>query len=743
MVAAGAVPVSSRELVARLTRGRAAAPQAGRARGRGRPGHRWPRRHCWPPGTGWRVVAPAGPADPDRLAAGLEVAARVGPGRRGPRAAGGERPAWLAGADEARAAALPGRLARPAGPCRLVRPRRLRLPARAGPPRLAARWPTSRPRWLVGFSDVTALHQAFADPARDRDPARSRASPGWPTPTRDRGVGCAALLLEGTARRSRRARRAGVAGEGVLVGRQPRGPRRHARRPRAVARPGAASPCSRTWRRRRTGWTGCSPSCCGPGGSTASAGVACGAFTGCGDTDQVRALLLARLAPLGVPLVLDLPLGHGVINRALPLGRPARLDGAPRDTYLRAVRSPASGPRAANIDGTPGRRPLDPALTISGEEAHPRVHPDDLAPQPRAPSAPLSARDRHFVNRFSYGHTHGPRHPGARAPAAAARGSRSSWPPAGSRTPRGRRQGLVPRPVVLAERSCGTATSPGVGPAWEVMADLGRWTMMRRVLTSRQLHEVMVEFWSNLLHIPLGDDSAWPYRVSYDAMIRDARARPLRRHAGGGHDARRSMGLYLDNAISTKDAPNENLGRELLELHSVGVDAGYTEKDVLNSARILTGYRVDLYWPEFKEYYDHERHYTGTIKVLGLHVQPTPKADGRDGHREVHPLPGPPPRHGRAAGPPAVREVRARRAVRRAWSTPVARPSPGAARTSRPPCGRWSRTRSSPRPRAAKVRMPLEETIATIRALGIKPRRSPSTTAPSPTTSTGSSRGRG
>ena len=37
------------------------------------------------------------------------------------------------------------------------------------------------------------------------------------------------------------------------------------------------------------------------------------------------------------------------------------------------------------------------------------------------------------------------------------------------------------------------------------------------------------------------------------------------------------MGIYLDNAVSTKAAPNENLGRELLELHTVGRAAGYTE----------------------------------------------------------------------------------------------------------------------------------------------------------------------
>ncbi|MEZ5097086.1 MAG: hypothetical protein R2731_13880 [Nocardioides sp.] len=57
-------------------------------------------------------------------------------------------------------------------------------------------------------------------------------------------------------------------------------------------------------------------------------GVACGSFTDCGDPAQVRRLLTARLGPLGVPLVLDLPIGHGPANHPVLLGRPATLDGS-------------------------------------------------------------------------------------------------------------------------------------------------------------------------------------------------------------------------------------------------------------------------------------------------------------------------------------------------------------------------------------------------------------------------------
>jgi muramoyltetrapeptide carboxypeptidase len=57
------------------------------------------------------------------------------------------------------------------------------------------------------------------------------------------------------------------------------------------------------------------------------AGVALGAFTGCGRPDEVDALLLERLSALQVPVVADLPVGHVPGNLALPLGLLARLDG--------------------------------------------------------------------------------------------------------------------------------------------------------------------------------------------------------------------------------------------------------------------------------------------------------------------------------------------------------------------------------------------------------------------------------
>ena len=86
------------------------------------------------------------------------------------------------------------------------------------------------------------------------------------------------------------------------------------------------------------------------------------------------------------------------------------------------------------------------------------------------------------------------------------------------------------------------------------------------------------------------------------------------------------MLMFLGNAGSTKAHPNENLGRELLELHTVGI-GNYTEEDVKNSARILTGHRADLY-KTWEPYYSAKDHWTGPVQVMGFR-HPNADADGR------------------------------------------------------------------------------------------------------------------
>jgi uncharacterized protein (DUF1800 family) len=167
----------------------------------------------------------------------------------------------------------------------------------------------------------------------------------------------------------------------------------------------------------------------------------------------------------------------------------------------------------------------------------------------------------------------------------------------------------------------------GVRNAWDSVTDLSRWTVARRIASNRQLFEVMVDFWSNLLNVTLFHDDALFWRADYDRVIRAHALTSFEKllQAAITHPA---MGLFLDNAFSTKDSPNENLGRELLELHTVGVDAGYTEDMVKASARMLTGYRAQVWGGHFLAFYDPKRHDTQPVTVLGFH-HPNSDPDGR------------------------------------------------------------------------------------------------------------------
>jgi uncharacterized protein (DUF1800 family) len=93
-----------------------------------------------------------------------------------------------------------------------------------------------------------------------------------------------------------------------------------------------------------------------------------------------------------------------------------------------------------------------------------------------------------------------------------------------------------------------------------------------------------------------------------------------------------AMLMFLGNAGSTKAHPNENQGRELLELHTVGLGAGYTEAHVVDSARILTGWRVDM-WDTWAAFYDKGSHYDRPVRVLGFHRQ-NRSSDGRQVTRD-------------------------------------------------------------------------------------------------------------
>ncbi len=149
-------------------------------------------------------------------------------------------------------------------------------------------------------------------------------------------------------------------------------------------------------------------------------------------------------------------------------------------------------------------------------------------------------------------------------------------------------------------------------------------TVARRVYSSRQVEAMMEDFWSNHFYVPgqlyLHADFTRTLRNLALGRFEDILV------AAELHPA---MLLSLSTSESTKERPNENQARELMELHTLGRGGGgYTEATVQAVARLLTGWRVE----EYQQSYDPSRHWTGTIKALGW-SNANASTDGRDATR--------------------------------------------------------------------------------------------------------------
>ena len=168
--------------------------------------------------------------------------------------------------------------------------------------------------------------------------------------------------------------------------------------------------------------------------------------------------------------------------------------------------------------------------------------------------------------------------------------------------------------------------------------------ILQAVLSRRQLQEVMVDFWFNHFNVFAGKDLDHLWIGDYEQRaIRPfvlSRFRDLL-FAATKHPA---MLVYLDNTLSTapgsprargnRSGLNENFAREVMELHTLGADGGYTQEDVITLARILTGWSINP--PDAREFPDHAavfegaRHDFGPKVFLGHVLRSKGKAEGEE-----------------------------------------------------------------------------------------------------------------
>jgi len=121
-------------------------------------------------------------------------------------------------------------------------------------------------------------------------------------------------------------------------------------------------------------------------------------------------------------------------------------------------------------------------------------------------------------------------------------------------------------------------------------------TIQRAVYSQRQLYEVMVQFWSDHFNIdPSKGECRW-LKTADDRDVIRAHALGNFREMVRASAVSPAMLWYLDGRVNRRsnasETPNENYARELMELHTLGVHGGYTQGDVMEVARCLTGWTV-------------------------------------------------------------------------------------------------------------------------------------------------------
>lgn len=204
-------------------------------------------------------------------------------------------------------------------------------------------------------------------------------------------------------------------------------------------------------------------------------------------------------------------------------------------------------------------------------------------------------------------------------------------------------------------------------PQQVVTDELMQGKLLRAIYSQRQLQEVMTDFWFNHFNVFIGKG---PDRYMLTSYERDV----IRPHALGKFEellvatARSpAMLFYLDNWLSVgpdsdvalgipkrpnyrggwrrfpppprpqrqakakrPSGLNENYGRELMELHTLGVNGGYTQKDVTEVARVFTGWTLKEPRDGGGFFFDERKHEPGDKMVLGHRIKPHGEQEGLD-----------------------------------------------------------------------------------------------------------------
>jgi uncharacterized protein (DUF1800 family) len=205
-------------------------------------------------------------------------------------------------------------------------------------------------------------------------------------------------------------------------------------------------------------------------------------------------------------------------------------------------------------------------------------------------------------------------------------------------------------------------------PQAAVLSELVQAKLLRAIYSDRQLEQVMTDFWFNHFNVFVGKGPERVLLTNYEQNV-------IRPHALGKFEdllvataKSPAMLFYLDNWMSVgpnsmqaqgmparanrrygpygrprrfpqqnqnaqrrkNSGLNENYGRELLELHTLSVNGGYSQRDVTEVAKVFTGWTIEKPFEGMGFRYEPRMHEPGAKFVLGHHIKPKGEDEGRE-----------------------------------------------------------------------------------------------------------------
>jgi uncharacterized protein (DUF1800 family) len=161
----------------------------------------------------------------------------------------------------------------------------------------------------------------------------------------------------------------------------------------------------------------------------------------------------------------------------------------------------------------------------------------------------------------------------------------------------------------------------------QVFDQLQAQKLLRAVYSERQLQEVLTDFWFNHFNVDARKIEDRPVMVEYERDTIRPRVLGRFRDLLEAVATSPAMLIYLDNYLSAAPRAgrgpglNENYGRELLELHTLGVDGGYTQHDVVDVARCFTGWSLANPHDGMGFVFKPPMHDTNEKRVLGHRIK--------------------------------------------------------------------------------------------------------------------------